>query len=98
MIDNLEPLFAVRIVGAADIQQLLEAELIAQGRHHIDDPLARRHQRQFAERDLRLDAQRPHHFGAQRGQSGLMLGLNNQGAHRSMVPVRRIFFCNCNSP
>ena len=53
-----------REVRAAQVEQLLEAELIAQGRQHLDDPLARRDQRQLAERHLGLDAQSADHLGA----------------------------------
>ena len=58
-------------------------------------------QRQFAERHLRLDGPASPTISApERRQRGGRISamLEKRNVHRSMVPVRRIFFCSCSSP
>ena len=78
----------IRLATQADLADLSSKERIPQ-----DEP-AHRH----GASGLGLDAQRPDHLRAQRRERRFHLLDTGQGAHRSIVPVRRIFFCNCKSP
>ncbi len=99
MIDHVESLGAVGIVGAADVDQLLEAAagIVTQDGQHLDDGCG-----------VRLDGQLVEGHGvAGDGLAGARLDqlaepvqllVARAIAHRSMVPVRRIFFCSCSTP
>ncbi len=97
MIDDVEAARSLRIVGAADIDQLLKLELVAQEAQHIENTLGIRLQRQVAEGDLPA-GDRAVAGGADRLAEFGEFSLADRPAHRSIVPVRRIFFCSCRMP
>ena len=100
-IDHLEPLGAIRIIDAGDFHQLLIGELIVQDRQRFDHRLTTDVQRIFA--DAFADLDQPI---AERGGQSIAqpFGHDEAGkgvrydAHRSNVPTRRIFRCNCITP
>ena len=96
MIDDIETLLALRIVGAADVCEADKAAglVIAQEGQDLHDLGS-----------LRLDCEFPvghrragHGASKFRGDEFAKLFECLSHAQRSIVPVRRIFFCNCRMP
>ena len=97
MIDHVEALLAVGIVDAADVDEADEAAfgIVAQEGQHADDLGGLGLQRQLA-----IGIGRAGDRGTQfRGDviAQVLQGFSHS-SQRSMVPVRRIFFCNCRMP
>jgi len=99
VVDHVEPPGPVRIVHGGQVDQLDEAQrrVVPQLGQDLADALGGRLERQFAEGDL----ERRRRAGGIGDDPLAELGQRFVGdgvAHRSIVPVRRIFFCSCSTP
>ncbi len=98
VVDDLEALFAGRIIDAANIHQLLElaVAVVAQERHHLGDGGGADGDHQFALGDF------PGQHVLRQGRGEIipevLQGLRHGISYLAMVPVRRIFFCSCSTP
>jgi hypothetical protein len=97
MVDHVETPRALRIVHPADVDQHLETMVVAKRAHGRDDLRKLRRDSEVAIGHLRAgeDARAIEHQGL---ADRLQLGVGLRPAHRTMVPVRRIFFCSCSTP
>ena len=100
MIDHVEALLAAGIVHRRDVGEADEAAagIVAQEAHDIDDLLGLHRHRELVERD-RMTGRR----ARKRANNRLPQGVEPAVVHckslqRSMVPVRRIFFCSSSTP
>ena len=88
IVDDVEAFCALRPVDAADVHHLLEREarIVAQRGHQHRQRIAVRQRDHLALLDPHVPHARKRANGVRRGQP------------RRIVPVRRIFFCNCMMP
>ncbi len=98
MINDVEAFGALGVIGAADVDQLVETERFqAQLGDHVRDLVARHGQGQFAEGQLGIE-QHVTKSGARGIGQGLQLFDGHRVSYRRIPPVRRIFFWSCSSP
>ena len=105
LVDDVEPLLALGIVGARNVDERDELAAGSSRRNceHVEDAARLDGQRQFAESEARVQ-----HRAGQRGCDFLADGLQQlvhsmrlslqRRLYRSIVPVRRIFFCSIRTP
>ena len=96
MIDHVEALFAVGVVHAADVGEAHETAfgIVTQEAQHADDFCGLGLHRQLAIFHVKAR----HRASELRGDvfAQFVQGLSHH--QRSIVPVRRIFFCSCSTP
>ncbi len=99
MIDDVEALGAVGIVDAGQIDELAESQIgvVAQVGQQVHDAVTCGLQRQLAISDLESGDRAAGGGLDPLAEPGQIL-VRDGVAHRSIVPVRRIFFCSCSTP
>ncbi|PAV93707.1 hypothetical protein WR25_16019 [Diploscapter pachys] len=101
-IDDLEPLRTIRIVDAGDFHQLLifEAGRIAQLGQRVGDRLTLYVERNLADLVNRVDQRRAERRADRFDRFAIEVRRKGGSGrpHRSMLPLRRIFRCNCMMP
>ena len=98
VIDHVEALLALRVVGACNVDDRHELALrigLEEG-EHVDDVGCINHDRQFAIGQRGATGTRAELVGEIGGKIGKRFG--SFSPHRSIVPVRRIFFCRSRMP
>lgn len=99
-IDDLEPLGTIGIVDAGDLHELLigKPRRVAQCDHRVIQVLATNVESDLADLVDRVE-QHAAERGAGRVDRAVIGGIGWCGRpHRSMLPDRRIFRCNCMMP
>ena len=99
MIDDFEPLWPVGIIDPGDLHELLIGKFVAQADHHPGNRFAAHGDAVLAHGEDMRDQIAADDFlqcldnaVARRDQG------SGTGHQRSIVPVRRIFRCNCMTP
>ena len=101
MIDDVEPLLtASRIIDRGHIGEVDEAQrrIVAQEAHDIDNFFGLHVDRELVEGDRMTGRGSGERTNNRLPQSVELAVIHTQNLQRSIVPVRRIFFCNSSTP